>query len=52
MFKYLILLVPEARLELAQSQGSGDFESPASTNSATPALRTLIGPNSRLVKSQ
>ena len=30
-------LVPEARLELARPK-SGDFESPASTNSATRAL--------------
>jgi hypothetical protein len=33
-----IFLVPEARLELAQAQGPGDFESPASTDSTTPAL--------------
>lgn len=31
-------MVPEARLELAQAQGPGDFESPASTDSTTPAL--------------
>jgi hypothetical protein len=30
-------MVPEARLELAQAQGPGDFESPASTRSTTPA---------------
>ena len=30
-------MVPEARLELAQGRAPGDFESPASTNSTTPA---------------
>ena len=33
----LSLLVPEARLELARSQGPLDFESSASTNFTTPA---------------
>ena len=35
--KPLILLVPRARLELAQPQGPRDFKSLASTNSATQA---------------
>ena len=35
--KALIYMVPEARLELARTQGPEDFESSASTNSATPA---------------
>ncbi len=34
----LISLVPKAGVEPAQAQGPGDFESPASTNSTTPAL--------------
>ena len=37
MSKPLISLVPGARIELAQSQGSRDFKSLASTNSATQA---------------
>jgi hypothetical protein len=32
-----ILLVPEARIELARTQGPLDFESSASTNFTTPA---------------
>lgn len=31
------LLVPEAGVEPARAQGPGDFESPASASSATPA---------------
>ncbi len=38
----LILLVPEARLELAQGRTPGDFESPASTNSTTPATVSIL----------
>ena|GEM_PF-1139966 len=34
----LILLVPEARIELARTQGPLDFESSASTNFTTPAI--------------
>ena len=37
MANSLILLVPEARIELAPSQGGLDFESSASTNFTTPA---------------
>ena len=36
------LLVPEARLELAQARGPGDFESPASTHSTTPAVAHIV----------
>ena len=32
-----VLMVPEARIELAPSQGGLDFESSASTNFTTPA---------------
>ena len=40
--KPLELLVPEARIELAPSQGGLDFESSASTNFTTPAsIRSL-----------
>ena len=35
-------MVPEARLELAQAQGPGDFESPASTRSTTPATAFIV----------
>ena len=35
--KPLLCLVPGARIELAQPQGSRDFKSLASTNSATQA---------------
>src|SRR4030042_2437437 len=35
-------MVPEARLELAQARGPGDFESPASTNSTTPGVNYFI----------
>ena len=34
----LIYVVPVVRLELTRARGPGDFESPASTNSTTPAL--------------
>ena len=34
----LISLVPEAGVEPAQAQGPGDFESPASPSSTTPAM--------------
>ena len=37
----LILVVPEARIELAPSQGGLDFESSASTNFTTPASTWL-----------
>ncbi len=30
-------MVPVERLELSRARGPGDFESPASTNSTTPA---------------
>ncbi len=35
-------LVPEARLELAQGRAPGDFESPASTHSTTPASACIL----------
>ena len=37
MVPLLIFMVPEARIELARTQGPLDFESSASTNFTTPA---------------
>jgi hypothetical protein len=48
---HLFSLVPEERLELSSPRGAGDFESPASTNSATPAHHAFIGPNGPVVKT-
>ena len=38
----MLIMVPEARLELAQARGPGDFESPASTHSTTPASEIIV----------
>ena len=41
--KCLILLVPEARIELARTRGPLDFESSASTSFTTPAQLNNFG---------
>ena len=41
MVPLLIFMVPEARIELARTQGPLDFESSASTNFTTPAQMNL-----------
>ena len=46
-----LLLVPEARIELARTQGPLDFESSASTNFTTPALKSLYSKLSSVVNS-
>ncbi len=43
--KPFIFLVPEARIELARTQGPEDFESSASTYFTTPALNRLYRQN-------
>ena len=40
-FELLILLVPEVGVEPTRSRGPRDFESRASTSSATPALEKI-----------
>ena len=44
-------MVPKARIELARTQGPLDFESSASTNFTTPALKWLYSKLSSVVNS-
>ena len=40
--KSLIKMVPEVGIEPTRTRGPGDFESPASTNFTTPAVKNYI----------